>query len=182
MEHAYQDSHLCAALEQAGIAFDYHEHAAVFTVAESSVLNATLPEGIHIKNMFLKDRKKNFFLLSLEENLQVDLKALGKTLGAKGGLSFARPEQLWEMLGVKPGSVTPYAILNAEQGTIKQYFDEKVVQSRYFHAHPLRNDRTITAKTAEVIAWLEQQGYPIMRLDFQDANIQIVPLTTPLEK
>ena len=174
MDKRYDEQRLYAALDQAGIAFERHVHEAVFSVAESSRLNATLPAGIHIKNLFLKDRKKNFFLLSLEETLKTDLKVLGKVLGAKGGLSFASPEQLWDMLGVKPGSVTPYAILNAPKDTITQYFDENLFQSTYFHAHPLRNDRTITAKTAEVVTWLDTQGYPISRLDFTDETPQIV--------
>lgn len=177
-EPRYEEHKLCATLDAAGIEYSYHQHKAVFTVAESQSARDTFPEGVSTKNLFLKDRRNNFFLLSLEENRQVSLKDLGKVIGARGSLSFANEELLWQHLGVTAGSVTPYAILNAGRGLIRQFIDEEIYQSAYFHAHPLRNDRTITARAKHVFFWLDQQGYPIERLDFSVQPPQILAMDT----
>ena len=177
------DQALYALLNQHGIDYTLSHHQAVFTVEDSQLIRAQLPAGQGIKNLFLKDRKQHFWLISVIEDHRVDLKALSKVLQAKGGLSFASPEALWEYLKVTPGSVTPYAILNTTPPALASdespapvgfYVDERLYQSAMFQAHPLRNDRTITANTQHVLRWLESQGYSVGRLDFTTATPHII--------
>ena len=101
---------LFARLAELGIETATVEHEAVFTVAESSRLERELPGG-HTKNLFLKDKKGRLFLVVALGHAQIDLKTLHKTLGCDR-LSFGKPELLMEVLGVTPGSVTPFALIN----------------------------------------------------------------------
>jgi len=98
-------------LQELEINFVRHDHPPLNTVEESKAMRGDMPPGIHIKNMFLKDRKKKYFLLVAEEDRSIDLKLLQTTIGC-GVLSFANTDRLYEMLGVTPGSVTPLSLIN----------------------------------------------------------------------
>jgi Ala-tRNA(Pro) deacylase len=100
---------LFAYLKNLGIAAKTSEHAPVFTVAESRSIKAAIPGG-HSKNLFLKDRKDRLFLVVARDETRIDLKRLHETVGASGRLSFGSAELLREVLGVEPGSVTPFAV------------------------------------------------------------------------
>mgnify|MGYP001056328562 CR=1 FL=1 len=99
-----------AHLRGLGIEFSYCEHPAVFTVAESEAVDKQIP-GTHCRNLFLRDQKKNNFLLVLQNATEVDIKKLPDVIGS-ARLSFGSADRLWEYLGVRPGSVCPYAIIN----------------------------------------------------------------------
>src|SRR5262245_59329163 len=101
---------LLALFNQFGLSYDLHQHEAVFTSEESDCV-CTMIKGPHGKNLFLRDEKKYFFLLSTFPEKRVDLKALSKEV-TNSRFSFGNPDQLFEMLGVKPGSVTPYGLMN----------------------------------------------------------------------
>ena len=98
-------------LDALGIAHRTHRHPPVFTVEESKALRGILP-GAHVKNLFLRDKKKRVWLVTALEERHIDLKALKRRLGASGSLSFGSAELLMEVLGVTPGSVTPFAVIN----------------------------------------------------------------------
>src|SRR5690606_7997978 len=98
-------------LDELGIAHTTKAHEPVFTVAESVSLRDTIPGG-HTKNLFVKDKKDRYFVLTVEENAIVDLKTVHKVIGASGRVSFGRPERLMEYLGVVPGSVTVFGAIN----------------------------------------------------------------------
>ena len=102
---------LFARLDRLGIAHTTHPHPPLFTVEESKRLRGALPGG-HCKNLFLRDKKRNLFLLVALEDRPIDLKSLRHALGAAGNLSFGSPETLMEVLGVAPGAVTPFALIN----------------------------------------------------------------------
>ena len=102
---------LLAFLETLGIQAKTHQHAPLFTVEESRALRGTIP-GLHSKNLFVRDRKKRYFLITVEEEAQVDLKLLHHAIGAQGKVSFGSAEALFELWGVKPGSVTPFGAIN----------------------------------------------------------------------
>ena len=101
---------LFARLEELGIAATTVEHAPVFTVEESQELRGSLP-GAHTKNLFLKDKDGRMVLVVAKEDTRVDLKALAKRLGF-GRFSFGKPDLLMEVLGIEPGSVTAFALIN----------------------------------------------------------------------
>lgn len=132
--------------------FELHEHNHLFTVEESRSLRGKI-KGHHSKNLFLKNKKNNFYLISCEENEIINLKTLGKSLNI-GNLSFAKEEYLVKYLGIKPGSVTPYALLNDKENFVSFYLEEKIHSSRFVNFHPLENDATITMETSKFINFL----------------------------
>ena len=103
---------LFARLAELGIAQRTVEHPAVFTVEEAKALRGDLP-GHHVKNLFLRNKKEEMWLVVALEDRAIDLKRLGEVLGA-GRLSFGSAERLKRHLGVEPGSVTPLALINDE--------------------------------------------------------------------
>src|SRR5471030_761218 len=103
---------LFARLEALGIPHASLEHAPVFTVEQAKAHRGVLP-GHHIKNLFLRNKKEEMWLVVALEDRAIDLKQLGERLGA-GRLSFGSPDRLRRVLGVEPGSVTPFAVVNDE--------------------------------------------------------------------
>jgi Ala-tRNA(Pro) deacylase len=160
-----RDIDLFARLDALNIAHSTIEHPAVFTVEESQTLRGRL-NGAHIKNLFLRDRKKRLFLCSVLEDREVDLKALRKRLGAKDSLSFGSPEALMEVLGVIPGSVTPLAVINDTDRQVTVVLDEGIFEQETVNCHPLRNTATTTLASADLLRFLEAEGYTPELIDF----------------
>ena len=140
-------------LDQHGIATVTTDHAPVFTVEEARQLRGLI-SGAHTKNLFLRDNKKTYFLLSLEEDRVVDLKAMRPLIGARGGLSFAAPDALLEHLGVLPGSVSPFAVLNDAAGTVQVVLDAALMAAPVVNVHPLTNTKTTSIAPADLLAFL----------------------------
>ena len=124
-----------------------HEHPALKTVEESKILRGKL-EGGHSKNLFLRDKKKNNFLITACEDQKIDLKDLEKKLGTSR-LSFGSPDRLYEFLGVKPGSVSPLALINDQQNKVSFYIDKNLLKEKILNFHPLINNLTISLKTKD---------------------------------
>jgi Ala-tRNA(Pro) deacylase len=133
-------------LRALGIGWTTYEHVAVFTVEEAEQLYDTQP-GCHTKNLFLKDRKDGLWLVVVRDALKVDLNALSKQLGAPR-FSFGAAELLIATLGIEPGSVTPFSMMNDTAGKVRLVLDEGMLAVEPLNFHPLRNDRT-TAISAE---------------------------------
>ena len=132
----YQDM---AALE---IAHKVHEHPAVFTVEESRSIMADV-QCLHTKNLFLKDAKGAFFLLTVPAEARVDLKSVPQVIGSKR-LSFGKAEDMVRLIGVEPGSVTPLGMINAVSGSIALVLDAELAVGEPVGVHPLRNTATVT--------------------------------------
>ena len=139
--------------------FQIHDHDPLFTVEDSEKLRGKI-KGAHTKNLFLKNKKNNFFLLSCDENAKVDLKRFSKSIGAKN-LSFASSEYLEKLLGIKPGSVSPYALLNDNDNEVEFFFDEMLFKSETINFHPLINTTTISIKTSAFIDFIVEKGKKI---------------------
>ena len=139
-------------LDIRGYDYDFHEHNALFTVEESSRFRGEI-RGLHSKNLFLKNKKNKFFLFSCEEFSKINLKTFSKSLGL-GNVSFAKKEYLLELLGISPGSVTPFALLNNEENNIDFYLEDKMHESEYINFHPLTNKATVTIKSREFIEFM----------------------------
>ena len=110
-------------------------------------------EGAHSKNLFLKNKKNKFFLLTCEEVNKLDLKKISKSLEL-GNTSFAKEEYLTEYLKIKPGSVSPFALLNDEKGQVDFYFEQTLYESKFVNFHPLINTLTITIETNKFIEFM----------------------------
>jgi len=132
--------HLFSKLDELGITYQTHHHEPVFTVEDARNVGRELAGG-HSKNLFLKDKKGNIYLLVCLEDTKVDLKALRKQIGA-GNLSFGKAELLMELLGVTPGSVTPFALINDTERRVTVLLDARMMAEEFLNFHPLINDKT----------------------------------------
>ena len=148
---------LAALLAGLDIAVKTHAHAPVFTVEEARALRGALPGG-HTKNLFLKDKKGGLWLVVAREELRVDLNGLSKVLGAPR-FSFGSPELLISVLGVPPGSVTPFAILNDKERAVRVVLDEGMLAFDPLNFHPLRNDRTTAIAPGDLLKFLRACGH-----------------------
>src|SRR5215813_5296740 len=126
---------LLARLAELGITSRTVDHDAVFTVEEAKALRGELPGG-HIKNLFLRNKKEEMWLVVAEEDKRIDLKALGELLGA-GKLSFGSPDRLMTYLGVLPGAVTPFSIINDKAGKVTLVLDADLLGLDPVNCHPL---------------------------------------------
>ena len=151
-----REAALYAQLSAFGIAWHTHKHAPVFTVEEAQSLRGLLP-GTHSKNLFLEDRRGGLWLVVVREDLRVDLNALSKVLAAPR-FSFSKPELLVEALGIAPGAVTPFAMMNAAPGTVTIVLDDGMKPDP-LNFHPLRNDRTTAIAGADLVRFLEGLGH-----------------------
>lgn len=148
---------LLARLDHLGIAYRLHHHRAVFTVADSLDIERDMP-GVHCRNLFLRDKKERMFLVSAANETPVDLKALADVLGC-GRLSFGSPERLWSNLGVLPGSVCPYAVINDTQGRVVPVFDVRMMAGDLVNFHPLINTMTIGVAPDGLLAFMRSTGH-----------------------
>lgn len=155
---------LHAALAQLGLAFEVHHHAPVHTVADGAGLFDHLP-GAHIKNLFMKDKARQLYLVTALQERTLDLKALGKHLGSKDKLSFANEETLWNVLGVKPGSVSPLALINAAPGSVRFVLDSDIAAHATAYAHPLINTQTTALVPADMKHAIQSWGHAVEELD-----------------
>jgi Ala-tRNA(Pro) deacylase len=144
-------------MSELGIETETVEHPAVFTVADSSQLERRLPGG-HTKNLFLKDRKDRLFLVVALGHAKTDLKALHKTLGCER-LSFGRPALLMEVLGVPPGSVTPFALINDTACRMTVILDADMMRYERLNYHPLVNTATTSIARDDLLAFIRSCGH-----------------------
>ena len=146
-----------ADLAALSIPFEMQEHAAVFTVAESSALHDRMP-GAHSKNLFLKDAGGAFWLATVPALARVDLKALPAAIGCKR-VSFAKPHDMERLLGISPGSVTPLAMINAAPGSVAVVLEEGLAAGTRVNVHPLRNTATVGLAGADILHLLVHWGH-----------------------
>lgn len=151
-------SELLAYLDQLGIAVKTVSHPPLFTVADSQSLRGEIPGG-HTKNLFLKDKKDNVFLVTVDEEAAVDLKSIHGLIGASGRVSFGKPDLLMELLGVIPGAVTPFGVINDTSGRVRVVLDEALMRNEIINAHPLTNEATTSIRAADLVQFLRATGH-----------------------
>ncbi|MER8428009.1 prolyl-tRNA synthetase associated domain-containing protein [Mesorhizobium sp. M1403] len=152
------EADLFAFLAGLGIEVSTQRHPPLFTVADSQVLRGEIAGG-HTKNLFLKDKKDNFFLVSVGEEAVVDLKQIHHLIGAAGRVSFGRPEMLMELLGVVPGAVTVFGLINDTEGRVKVVLDEELMSHAVVNAHPLTNEATTSIAATDLVKFVEATGH-----------------------
>ena len=140
-------------LSSIGIKYTNHEHPAVYTVEEAALHHDGI-EGVHSKNLFFKDKKKNLFLVITLSDKPIKIKELAKKIGAKSP-SFGKPDLLMEVLGVIPGAVTPFAVINIQDQPVKIILDEELMENDLLNFHPLVNTATTTVSPADLLKFME---------------------------
>ena len=152
---------LLALLTERGFAYQRFDHIPLYTVADSKQVRdgflTTEEGGGHIKNLYLRDKKKNNFLMVMPEDAQLDLKNLSVVIGATR-LSFGSADRLFNNLGVRPGAVTPLAMVNGVHNDVSLYIDSRLQGVKYLYMHPLVNDRTVAMKPSDLQTFLRQLG------------------------
>jgi Ala-tRNA(Pro) deacylase len=134
-------------------------HQAVFTVEEGRALRGEA-EGGHTKNLFVRDKKGTPFLVVAQEDTAVELKSLHRRLGASGRFSFGSRELMQELLGVEPGSVTPFSVINDTGHRVTVVLDSRLMAHDILHFHPLTNTGTTTIARADLVKFLTATGHP----------------------
>ena len=151
-------------LDALGLAHRTVEHEPVFTVEQAKEHRGVLP-GHHIKNLFLRNKKEEMWLVVALEDRAIDLKRLGEVLGA-GRFSFGSAERLKRTLGVEPGSVTPLALINDEAHAVRLVLDRGMADGSAVNAHPLVNTMTTALTSADLLRFFEATGHTPHWLDF----------------
>jgi len=148
---------LFARLGALGIQTTTAEHQALHTVEDSRRFRGDIPGG-HCKNLFLKDKKQALWLVITLEEAQVDLKALPGRIGA-ARLSFGKPELLMKTLGVAPGSVSPFALINDSGNCVNVVLDAEMMAQTLLNFHPLSNCATTTIAAVDLLRFIEDCGH-----------------------
>ncbi|MEM9146039.1 MAG: prolyl-tRNA synthetase associated domain-containing protein [Pseudomonadota bacterium] len=158
------EAELYAFLETHGIDWTHHTHPPLFTVADSQALRGSQP-GAHTKNMFLREKKGGLWLVTCLEHRQIRIRDLERTIGAKG-CSFGKPELLGEVLGVRPGAVTPFAAFNDRTGRVRVVLDQQMLEAETLNAHPLHNEATTAIASVDLLRFFRLTGHAPLLIDF----------------
>lgn len=159
---------LLARLDTLEIAYDLHTHPPLFTVEDSKALRGDLPGG-HCKNLFLRDRKGAMWLVVCLEDRRIDLKALGALLGGVR-LSFGSPDRLMNTLGVIPGAVSPFTLINDTETSVTVILDQEMMGISPLNYHPLSNEMTIAVTPDALTRFIEACGHSPQILDLSAAS------------
>jgi len=160
---------LIAFLDAEGIAHSTLEHPAVFRVGEGDEIKAALPGG-HTKNLFLKDAKGQLWLISALGETAIDLKRLHPVIGS-GRLSFGNPELMQETLGVTPGSVTAFGLINDTEHRVRFVLDAALAAADPVNFHPLTNTATTAVSREGFRRFLAALGVEPMIVDFAAMSV-----------
>jgi Ala-tRNA(Pro) deacylase len=163
---------LFARLDSLGIAHSTVTHPPLFTVEESRKLRGEIP-GAHTKNLFLKCKKGTLWLVVALESTAIDMKRLHGLLGC-GRLSFGKPELMRDMLGVEPGSVTPFALINDTGNCINVVLEEAMLEEEPLNFHPLQNVATTAISRDGLLAFIASCGHAPRILSLDTGTEQVV--------
>ncbi|MGB1149246.1 MAG: prolyl-tRNA synthetase associated domain-containing protein [Alphaproteobacteria bacterium] len=162
--HAWTPEQLLARLQELEIDTNTIEHDPMWTVEDSRRLRSDLSEDGHCKSLFLRNKKGQMWLVVMLEDQRLDIKALGQALDQR--LSFAKPDRLMAYLGVIPGSVTPFGVVHDTDQAVQVVLQKRMMDCAVLHYHPLRNYRTTSLSSADLLAFLRAEAHEPVILDF----------------
>ena len=161
---------LMAFLDQLGVEHTTIDHPAVFRVGEGDEIKAALP-GAHTKNLFLKDGKGQLWLISAEGHTPIDLKRLPAVIGS-ARLSFGNAALMEETLGVTPGSVTAFGLINDASHRVRFVLDRALAEAEIVNFHPLTNTATTGVSQAGFRKFLAALGVEPLVVDFATMTVR----------
>ncbi len=157
MVTADQERKVLEVFEALDITFTRVEHPPVYTVEEARLHWRDL-SGTHCKNLFLRNKKGNrHFLIILEDSKRADLKAIARSMG-EDRLSFASPERLTRYLGLEPGAVSPFGLINDLQKDVRVLLDKDLKDAHTIYFHPNVNTSTVGMSFPDFMRFLEHCG------------------------
>ena len=148
---------LLAKFEEFKIKYRKYEHPPLFTVIDAKKYQKKMV-GMHVKNLFLRDKKKRNFLLVTEQDAEINLKTLHNKIKSDR-LSFGSPDRLWQYLGVRPGAVSPLALINDVGKSVTLLLQDILRTEQQIHFHPLVNDLTIGVDLGDLDAFFKFTGH-----------------------
>jgi Ala-tRNA(Pro) deacylase len=158
-----QEAAVVAHLEKLAISFTRHEHPPVATVEEAMEHWADV-DATHCKNLFLRNQKGNrHYLVVLTATKKADLRAVAEQIG-DGKLSFASPERLMTHLGLTPGSVSPFGLINDREHAVRVVLDRDFQTATRLAFHPNINTATFTIATADFARFLAACGNSVQHV------------------
>lgn len=171
------ETDLLTLLDRLGIAYSYHAHRPVFTVEEGRDLHDSIP-GRHAKNMFLRSKKGEMVLVTCAADRSIRIGDLEKEIGTKR-LSFASPERLMEHLGVTPGSVTPFSVINDSAHAVRVVLDAQLMAEELFNCHPLHNAASLALAPEGLRRFLAETGHQPEEVDFDALEARALGTNAP---
>ncbi|MDT8342685.1 MAG: prolyl-tRNA synthetase associated domain-containing protein [Longimicrobiales bacterium] len=153
-------------LEALGIPHTTRTHPPVRTVEEAREKRGPIP-GAHSKNLFVRDKKGAMWIVSCLESRNVDLKALAPRIGARQRLSFGSERRLMTYLGIRPGAVSPLAVVNDVTGAVRVVLDRALLDDPPVNFHPLDNRMTTSLAPADLMRFLEAAAHPPLVLELE---------------
>ena len=151
-------------LDDCGFQTSTVDHEPLFTVEDSKGVHDQM-QGGHTKNLFLKDKKGQYFLLTAEQDTEINLKSLHKLIGGSSRFSFGKPEALLDLLGVIPGAVTAFGVINDRDNRVKFAIDARLMRHEVINCHPLANDATTSIKRDDLLEFARKTGHEAQVVD-----------------
>lgn len=158
---------LFACFEKLGIKTKTYDHKPVFTVEEGLEIEKNIP-GAHCRNLFVRDNKKKMFLIVLRNETKVDMKKLAPVIGS-GRLSFGSADRLWETLGIRPGSVCPFTIINDKEQKVTLVLEAGMMEEPLVNYHPLDNAKTTGLSPDDLLKFIDFCGHTPQIIDLGPA-------------
>jgi len=155
-------------LDELGIEHQTVEHPPFYTMEAGRDWDEKIP-GLRCKNLFLKDKKDQYWLVVVPTNKRVDLNRL-KGAQHAGRLSFGKPELLYELLGLAPGSVTPFGLINDTEKRVNVVLDEDLSACELLNFHPLHNEASTILRSRDLLRFLDALGYAPVFTDCQRSH------------
>ena len=157
LDDADSRARLFRRLAELGIATTTVPYPAHQSVEEGKALRGEMG-GQFTKNLLVRDKRKSLFMIVADEDRSIDLKSLHRQVGAKGQLSFARPEQMREALDVEPGALTPLALINDHGGRVQLVLDAGLLDADQLNFHPLVNTESTGIRPDDLLAFIRSCG------------------------
>jgi Ala-tRNA(Pro) deacylase len=155
-----EETAVCEALASLGIPFERHEHPPVFTVEQALEHWAGI-DAVHCKNLFLRNKKGDrHFLVVAAHTTALDIGAIAARIG-EGRLSFASAERLAEHLGLTPGAVSPFGLINDRTASVRVLLDSTLRAAARVGFHPNVNTATVVLAFADFERFLAARGNPV---------------------
>ncbi len=146
-------------LDALGVAYTVFRHPPLRTVEDAKLLRGDI-DAAHVKNLFLRDKREQMWVVTALEDRAIDIRALRAALNAYGSVSFGSPDRLRRVLGIEPGSVSPLAMVNdvARGGGVRMVLDRGIERHAFVGVHPLHNEATVRIAVGELVRFLEAIG------------------------